>query len=242
MKVITLAIGKGGCGKSSLSLNFSYLASVSAEDKKVLIIDLDSQANSSFIFQQSELSSYDLLITGATIKDCASSTQYKGIDVISADFRLSGITTFDKGVLKGKLSDVEGYYDYVIIDTPPSLNNIVQSAILSSDLVVIPVTLDVFGFLGARNVISLIEELDNSIDKIIVPNLKLHNSSLHTSIYEQLIEYCSINKIRLSEPLSQSVEMSNVTAQGKILAETKGNNKLKLSINHLFMKEIKVYG
>lgn len=242
MRVYSLAIGKGGTGKSSLSVNLAYLSSLSVnEGKRVLLIDLDNQANSSFIFPQSPYSSYDLLTSKVDINDCIIETQYENLDIISADFRLISIRNLEDNVLNKKILKLNDVYDYVFIDTPPSLNEIVENAVIASDTVIVPTILDVYGFLGVKNVYDLMRDVKPYINILIVPNLKIHNSVLHENIYEQLLEFAGNNNIKVAEPLPQSVEMSNSTAQNKILSEIKINNKLKSAIKHLFMKEIKVY-
>lgn len=238
MKIITFSNGKGGVGKTSLSTNIAYLCS--ADNKKTLLIDLDSQSNSSYLFNKSQLTSYDLLTRDLNIDDCAENSGYENLDIISADFRLKELRNLSSNtILLNKITDS---YDYIIIDSSPSLDDVVENAIVVSDLVVIPALLDVYSYLGIQNVVELINDLNKDAKKLVVPNFKIHNSSLHDSIYNQLIEYTSSIGVDISSPLPNSVEISNNVALNQILVAQNKNNKLRTAIIQLYLKEIKNYG
>ncbi len=157
--VITVAIGKGGVGKTATTVNLA--ARMALDGKKVLVVDTDLQANSTFFLTQSKLKenkftnkglfdmlrAFGILETGRYI----SQTAFSNIDIIPSNANTplipSQLTTLasssgekETDFLLMALAQVADDYDYILIDTPPAHDNvIVQSALLASDYVIIPV-------------------------------------------------------------------------------------------------------
>ena len=157
-KIISLVNQKGGVGKTTTSINLS--ASLAVLGKKVLLIDLDPQGNTTtgvgINKGEIEKSIYDVLIGECTIEEATIKTKYKNLYVLPATLNLAGleaeffeksrtITGFKKGEqLKNCLSSVNEKYDYVIIDCPPSLGVITTNALTASNSVIIPVQCEFF--------------------------------------------------------------------------------------------------
>lgn len=185
MKTIAVYHNKGGVGKTTTVVNLG--AALSKEGKRVLIIDLDSQANTTFAvglvkFDDEAddtlknchvmhlLSSEDFF----PIKQVAKTTNFSTptVDVIPSHIDLmkaeSDLNNIDHSrlVLIKKLLDVENDYDIVIIDTPPSLNLFARIALIAADYLIIPSDLKPFANQGLTNVKNLINEV-NGFRKII---------------------------------------------------------------------------
>ena len=161
-KVIALVNQKGGVGKTTTSINLS--ASLGVLGKKVLLVDLDSQGNSTTgvgISKSShEKSIYDLLVDRATLDDVIVKTQFKNLHMIPASINLAGADielmeksrldpNFNKSSqLKKHLDIAKETYDYIIVDCPPSLGILTTNALAAANSVIIPVQCEFFALEG----------------------------------------------------------------------------------------------
>ena len=152
-KVISLVNQKGGVGKTTTSINLS--ASLAVLGKKVLLIDLDPQGNTTtgvgINKGDIERSIYDVLIDECTITEAMVKTKYENLYVLPATINLAGVdielvekskqtTGFQKGEqLKRHIEEIKDSFDYIIIDCPPSLGVITTNALTASNSVIIPV-------------------------------------------------------------------------------------------------------
>ena len=169
-KTISLVNQKGGVGKTTTSINLS--ASLAALGKKVLLIDLDPQGNTTtgvgINKGDIDRSIYDVLIDECEITDAIIRTKYKNLSVIPATINLAGINieliekskseqNFSRGEqLKKHLSPIQDNYDYIIIDCPPSLGIITTNALTASNSVIIPVQCEFFALEGITQLLRTI--------------------------------------------------------------------------------------
>ena len=169
-KVISLVNQKGGVGKTTTSINLS--ASLAVLGKKVLLIDLDPQGNTTtgvgINKGDIERSIYEVLIGECKITDAIIKTKYKNLYVISATINLAGLdlelieksrneTGFIKGEqLKNSLADIKDSFDYIILDCPPSLGTITTNALTASNSVIIPVQCEFFALEGITQLLKTI--------------------------------------------------------------------------------------
>lgn len=180
MKTIAVYHNKGGVGKTTTVVNLA--AALSKQGKRILIIDLDSQANTTFAvglvkFDDEEndtlresnvmhlLSSEEFY----PVKEVARSTTFcsTGVDVVPAHINLMkaesdlGRQENSRFILTQKLIEVENSYDIAIIDTPPSLNLFAKYALIAADYLIIPSDLKPFSNQGLVNVKELIKEVNS---------------------------------------------------------------------------------
>lgn len=179
MKVIAVYHNKGGVGKTTTVVNLA--AALSKRGKKVLVIDLDSQANTTFAlglvkFQDESQDDivtqyvYHVLIerNKASISEVVRPSDFSSspIDVIPSHIDLMEKeqeliqTEAARTRLVKKLKDVEGFYDIVLIDTPPSLNLYARIALIAGDYLLIPSDLKPFANEGLKNVRRFVNEID----------------------------------------------------------------------------------
>jgi chromosome partitioning protein len=151
MKIIAIANQKGGCAKTSTVVN---LAAALGEKKfKILIIDLDPQANATFWLnaETNGICSSSLFSIDQKIKKLIVNTSANSVDIIPASEKLSDLTlsvstNFEQ--LKQNLSFTELNYDFVILDTPPTLGFITQNALVACHKILIPVTTHILSLAG----------------------------------------------------------------------------------------------
>ncbi|CAN1211626.1 AAA domain-containing protein [Tumidithrix helvetica PCC 7403] len=179
MKTIAVYHNKGGVGKTTTVINLA--AALSKRRFRVLIIDIDSQANTTFATGLMKFTDeddddlrdsniYHVIISKSKdfIPGIARKTQFATPEVDTVPSHISLIwkerelidKTFSKTRLIEKLKHVEGDYDFVLIDTPPSLNIYAQIALVVADYLIIPSDLKPFANEGLRNVKNFIEEID----------------------------------------------------------------------------------
>lgn len=192
---------KGGVAKTTTAIN---MAAILAKDhgKRVLLIDADSQCNSTEFFgawnEGDTLST--ILRDGPQYESpediavlAIQPTKYQGVDIIPADdslmdLDLSAVSqgTVSTNVLRYLVESVKDRYDYVLIDCPPAFNAAAAAALVAADDVIIPIKLDAFSLRGMGNLMRQIKNM-----RRINPRLKLAGC-LPTMWY-------SDEKIRLSE-------------------------------------------
>lgn len=169
-KVIALVNQKGGVGKTTTSINLS--ASLGVLGKKVLLVDLDSQGNSTTgvgISKSShEKSIYDLIMDRATLQDVIVKTEFKNLYIIPASINLAGADielmernkmdhSFNKSYQLKKYLDVaKETFDYIIIDCPPSLGILTTNALTAANSVIIPVQCEFFALEGITQLLQSI--------------------------------------------------------------------------------------
>ena len=172
-KVIAIASQKGGVGKSTTTINLS--ACLAEKRKKVLIIDIDPQGNttSGLGIEKDGLDNtiYELLIGESSIDSCIMPLDIKNLAIIPSNVNLAGaeIELLNREgkeyILKEKLEKVRNDYDYIIIDCPPSLNVLTLNAMTTADTVLIPIQCEYYALEGLSQLmhtITLVQERINS--------------------------------------------------------------------------------
>ena len=176
MIVITVGQRKGGNGKSTSSLNLA--ASFAEKGKKVLLIDLDDQRNSTSAIETAfspRGTVEDLLLRPeVTVQDAATATSWEGVSLIASSSNLSGtIRELESEVgshlaLKEKLEGERGF-DLCLIDTSPSLNILVVNALCASRYLFIPLSSKFFSLQGLGQTLEAYEKVRTRLN----PDLSL---------------------------------------------------------------------
>ena len=182
-KVISLVNQKGGVGKTTSSINLA--ASLGVLKKKVLLIDLDPQGNTTtgVGINKADInkSIYDLIIDEATLDEVIVKTKFKNVYVITANINLAGADielidkskmdpTFVKGAqLKKYIDEIRDVFDFIIIDCPPSLGILTTNALTASDSVIIPVQCEFFALEGIMQLLNTIMLAQKNLN----PNLMI---------------------------------------------------------------------
>ena len=164
-KVIAVTNQKGGVGKTTTSVNLS--AALAYMGKKVLLVDIDPQANATqgIGVDRSSLSLtvYDAITQSKPLKDIIISTDVKNLDIVPANIDLAGVEIELSQVKSGReqrirnaLETVKERYDFVIIDCPPALGLLNTNALTASDAVLIPVQCEYYALEGLTQLLNTI--------------------------------------------------------------------------------------
>lgn len=164
-KVIAVTNQKGGVGKTTTSVNLS--AALAYKGKKVLLVDIDPQANATqgIGVDRSSLSLtvYDAITQSTPLKDIIISTDVKNLDIVPANIDLAGVEIELSQVKSGReqrirnaLETVKERYDFVIIDCPPALGLLNTNALTASDAVLIPVQCEYYALEGLTQLLNTI--------------------------------------------------------------------------------------
>jgi chromosome partitioning protein len=171
MKVIAVTNQKGGVGKTTTSVNLSV--ALSALNKRVLLIDLDPQGNSTIglgvRLSESDKTICDVLLQQSGISDVARVLE-NGLSLLPAsqfltvaEVRMLNISHKEQ-VLKAALQVVKDQYDYVLIDCPPSLNILTLNAMVASNSVLIPVQCEYYALEGLASLLSTIRRVRTTVN------------------------------------------------------------------------------
>ncbi len=209
-KIISIVNQKGGVGKTTTAVNLSTIFAVM--DKKVLLIDLDSQGNSSSGLgikqEHRKITSYHVMCGLNSAVNAIIETEIPKLSIITANTNLAAIELdlIEKDnhemILKSKLSDVIDQFDYIIIDCPPSLNILTLNALVASNEVMIPMLCDFYSLEGLSHLLKTIE----IVEKKLNPTIKI--SGILFTMYDK--------RNRLTEQVEKDVR----TCLGKLVYNT----------------------
>lgn len=170
--IFTVNNQKGGVGKTTTS--HALAAGFATKGKKVLLIDADPQANLSLSVgaEINRPTIYDVLQGKVSVGDAIQ--QIGELDVIPSNILLSGADmeftkTGREFLLREALEPIVDQYDYVVIDTPPSLGILTVNSLTASDKVIIPMTADIFALQGMDQLGATIQQ----VKKWTNPNLEI---------------------------------------------------------------------
>lgn len=199
MHVIAIANQKGGCGKTTTAINLS--AALGEDGARVLLIDMDPQGHASLGLGQNahtQAGLFEVLNGETDLDDVITEGVAWGVDLVPATISLAAVEQIladrpeRERQLSKHLATVEAFYDYAIIDCPPSLGLLAVNALRAAQRVLVPMDASLYAFDGLqrlRELVRLIEtRYDLEIPLQLLPVMFDNRTRLARSLFDLLLE------------------------------------------------------
>jgi len=196
-RVLAVANQKGGVGKTTTVVSVgAYLA---AAEKRVLVVDVDPQANATSSLgidkQVVSVSVYDVIVSGMPLDSALVLTRRVGLDLVPSTPALAGAEIELVSIprrehrLKDALAPVRGRYDYVLLDCPPSLGLLTVNALTAADEVIIPVQCEYLPMEGLAQLMHSIELVQHHLNPALgIRGLLMTMYDARTSLAQQVVD------------------------------------------------------
>lgn len=249
MKMISFCNKKGGVGKTTLCKNIAY--KFASENKRILLIDLDTQASLSYLLQHENIdmskSLHKIIASDCeiNINKVIQPTKYKNIDIIvggetlrktlpimkeiydSKNWYLVGLQVYKKNI------EIFDSYDYVLIDYPPTTDDLSLNWLIFSDLIVVPTNCDSTSFKG-------ILDLNNSLE-LIINDLK-RSKPLLKIVFNNINDNDNRTKIKTwLNKYNFSNLLSHVEIKTSEIFTTSNNNFISIWENPYYWRQKQAY-
>ncbi len=229
-RIISITNQKGGVGKTTTSVNLS--ACLAAADKKILLIDLDPQANATSSFgllpEEGQPDIYDVLVNSHDPRECVCSSNLDGLYAIPASKQLAGaevelVSMMAREMrLKNALAKLRDDYDYIIIDCPPALGLLTINALSAADSVLIPVQTEYFAMEGVGRLVETVGLVQQSLNPdLVIEGVLLTMADMRTNLAKQVAAEIKsyFGEKLFSTMITRNIRLSEAPSHGQSIIE-----------------------
>lgn len=225
-KIITICNQKGGTGKTTTTVNLS--SALAEMGKRVLMVDMDPQGNatSGVGVNKNEIktSIYEVLLHKSSAAQATTKNILPNLDLIPCNIHLTGAEIELVGLLsretrlKKALIEVAGQYDFIIIDSPPSLGLLTLNSLVAANSILIPIQCEFYALEGVSqllNTISLIRDGLNPALEIegVLMTMADYRTNLTTEVISEIKNYFKDKVYQTVIP--RNVRLSEAPSHGK---------------------------
>jgi len=215
-KTIAVCNQKGGTGKTTTTINLA--AALAVLGKKILIVDMDPQGNASsgtgINKNEVKESLYDVLIHRISTSQSLIKTGFDNLDIIPCNINLTGAEIELVGVLsretrlKKALESVSGRYDFIFIDSPPSLGLLTLNALVAADSILVPIQCEFYALEGVSQLLNTIALVKDGLN----PDLHIEGVLMTMADFRTNLTNEVINEIKnyFKEKVYKSIIPRNI--------------------------------
>ena len=249
-KIIAIINQKGGVGKSTTAINLS--ATIAAQGKQVLLVDLDPQGNASSGLGiekgQVECCIYDVLLNDVPIQQAIIPDVCEGLDVVPATINLAGAEVelvsemARENRLKDAVGSMRGHYDYIFVDCPPSLGLLTVNALVAADKLLIPIQCEFYALEGVTKLLDSMKRVKSRLNPTldifgVLLTMYDGRTTLAKQVAEEVRSY--FGRLVFETMIPRTVKLSEAPSFGQPINEYDPAGKGALSYNELAKEVIK---